>query len=309
MITDISEILNFRFDVRAPKQMDWMFKQGIHSGYPKNFSTYKKLLQSPPHVFNYFRYILKDPKDPDSVTKINKQPKNNDVLCYSTGHILACRSLVDSTSENYGNLAIMGNDVKLYRYVESLELIKHRFTKIYCEAKDIECDWVQVLPMGMIMAYMVRNGGNDILYHINKQKNKTKLVSSAFGSRWPTLNWIPDRSALIKYIKQNNFVDNMFCEPDKYYERLCEYKFFLSPLGNGIQTPKICECIMCETVPVVTDHVAHRELRDLYGLPLLIVDDWSCITKNMLNEQWELVYKNTNWSEQKNKFLVKNFKL
>ena len=78
-------------------------------------------------------------------------------------------------------------------------------------------------------------------------------------------------------------------------------------MATAFKTPKICECIMCETVPVVTDHVAHRELRDIYGLPLLIVNEWTDITEELLNEQWYLVYSNIDWNEQKSKFLVKNF--
>ena len=58
---------------------------------------------------------------------------------------------------------------------------------------------------------------------------------------------------------------------------------------------------------MVTDHVAHRELRDIYGLPLLIVNEWSDLTEQFLNKQWNSVYSKIDWSEQKSKFLVKNF--
>jgi hypothetical protein len=216
--------------------------------------------------------------------------------------------LTNKYPDNFNNLVIMGADKNLSKALEPLKHIKHRFKKIYYEAKDVECDWVQTLPMGMIMAYMVRNGGNDILKHVNKQKNKTKLIACAFGNKYPRLtNIIKDRANLAVFTKDSDFVDDMFCEPTEYYENLCDYRFFACPLGNGIQTPKICECIMCETVPVVTDHVAHRELRDIYGLPLLIVNEWSDLTEQFLNDQWNSVYSKIDWHEQKNKFLVKNF--
>ena len=78
-------------------------------------------------------------------------------------------------------------------------------------------------------------------------------------------------------------------------------------LGTGIQTPKICESILCETVPVVTNHIAHRELRDIYDLPLLIVDKWEDLTEDFLNEAYESKYKHINWQKEKSKFLVENF--
>lgn len=298
MIHDISEILNFRYK-------EWFLSQGWYDGqFPKNFSYYEKLLREPPLTYNHFKYVIHE----DFGIKINNQSKNKDVYCYTNNTSM----LVDLTSEcpdNFGNLVIMGVDIHLYKNLDLLKSIRHRFKKIYYEAKDIECDWVQTLPMGMIMAYMVRNGGNDILQYINKQKNKTKLVASAFGSKYPKLtNNIKNRSSLKAFTKDSGLVDDMFCDPLVYYERLCEYKFFLAPLGNGIQTPKICECIMCETVPVVTDHVVHRELRDIYGLPLLIVNEWTDITEEFLNEEWYLVYSNIDWNEQKSKFLIKNFK-
>ena len=93
----------------------------------------------------------------------------------------------------------------------------------------------------------------------------------------------------------------MFCKPSEYYSKLCDYKFFACPLGNGIQTPKICESIMCETVPVVTDHIAHRELKYIYNLPLLIVKKWTDLNQNFLLNQYTSVYSNIDWDQQKKK--------
>jgi len=297
MENNISEILNFRFNKK------YLQRAWYGGKFPENFSDYKEILQEYPAIYNHFKYILHG----DFGIRINKQSKNNDVFCH-TGSMHFLNQLTNKYPDNFNNLVIMGDDSFLSLKLNLLKSIKHRFKKIYYEAKDVECDWVQTLPMGMIMAYMVRNGGNDILKHINKQKNKTKLIASAFGSRWPHLTKIiKDRSNLAVFTKDNDFVGDMFCEPTEYYENLCDYRFFACPLGNGIQTPKICECIMCETVPVVTDHVAHRELRDIYGLPLLIVNEWSDITEEFLNEQWNSLYSKIDWSEQKSKFLVKNF--
>lgn len=294
MIKDISEILNFRYAKKYLSQ-EWY---GGH--FPENFSDYMKLLQEPPIVYNYFKYSLHNNFG-------NPIKKNKDVFC-PTNKLSALSNLIKKNSINFGNLVIMGSDRNLSKELDFLKSIKHRFKKIYFEAKDVKCDWVQTLPMGVILAYLMRNGGNDILQHINKQKNKTKLVASAFGNKYPQLtNKIKDRTTLQEFIKENDYVDDMSCDPLDYYEQLCKYKFFLAPLGRGIQTPKICECILCETVPVVTDHVAHRELRDIYGLPILIVDKWSDITEKLLNNQWNSVYSCVNWSEQKSKFQVKNF--
>jgi hypothetical protein len=295
MINDISEILNFRYNVKD-------FWRNETSAL---FLEYNQILKSP-HcigVYAHFHFLLHGEE-----IKINKQSKNNDVFC-NTFHIHLLGELTNKYPDNFNNLVIMGTDINLSKTLDLLKHIKHRFKKIYYEAKDVECDWVQTLPMGMMMSYMVRNGGNNvILPQVNKKKNKTKLIATAFGSKWSDLTKkIRDRSSLETFTKDSDFVDDMFCEPIEYYENLCDYRFFACPLGNGIQTPKICECIMCETVPVVTNHVAHRELRDIYGLPLLIVNEWFDLTEQFLNDQWNAVYSKIDWHEQKNNFLVKNF--
>jgi len=39
----------------------------------------------------------------------------------------------------------------------------------------------------------------------------------------------------------------------------------------------------------------------------LIVNKWGNLTEEFLNSQWNSVYSKIDWSEQKSKFLVKNF--
>ena len=273
----------------------WSRKLKYHKDY--------QLTKQPLFVEEKFKYALYHKKQIKQTSC-----ESNDIWC-NPSEIKQLKTFLQSVPDSFNNLVIAGNDDRLSGQIHSLQDIKHRFNKIYYEAKDVECDWVQTIPMGVNLSYMLRNGGNEILLpHINKQKNKTKLIASAFGSKWPDLvNRIADRKLLRQFTQTNNFIDDMFCPPHEYYERLCDYRYFASPLGAGVQTPKICECIMCETVPVVTDHVAHRELRDIYGLPLLIMNEWNDLTEEFLNDQWDYVYSKIDWDEQKSKFLTKNF--
>lgn len=303
MIKDISEILNFRFN---SKYLDYWWKKK-YSGPRPNSEDVKKYLCSYPEVFFDFKSAF----FPSKCSGKDFNDESNNIFCgvNRIGNFNDLTSFLDQNNSKFEYLVCAGDDKNLSKNIKRLQKIKHRFKKIYYEAKDVECGWIQTIPMGMIMVYMLRNGGNDvILPQINKKKNKTKLIASAFGSKFPYLTeQISDRSELRNFTYNCDFMEDMFCKPTKYYERLCDYRFFACPLGNGIQTPKICECIMCETVPVVTDHVAHRELRDIYGLPLLIVNKWSDLTQDFLNDQWDSVYSKVDWNDQKSKFLVKNF--
>ena len=200
-IHSISEIINFRYNEKFLSS-DWWGGE-----FPVEFDVLSNNLKSPPAVYGYFRYVL------HSSIKVNRQRENNDVFCYSNDQHLI-KELVSKSSINFGKLVVMGDDMHLSERVNELASIRHRFSRIYYEAKDIDCDWVQVLPMGMIMAYMIRNGGDIILKYINDSKNKNKLISSAFGSKWPFLiSKIKDRKNLQNFTIESNFVDDMFCDP------------------------------------------------------------------------------------------------
>jgi len=296
MINSIKEILNFRHGVRFYKG-NWT--------YPAvSIETINDMLIPKPLVSKHFKLVIFE----DGV-HINYDSTSNDVYCdrLSMGNLKKALNNLNGIQLN--NVVCAGRDPHLSVTLEQLKEVKHLFKKIYYEAKDIECDWVTTIPMGTIMGYMLRCGGDKILHHINKPKNKTKLIGSAFGSKWPSVTKkVQDRRLLAEFTQSSPFMDNMFCDPLDYFEKLSDYKFFACPLGNGIQTPKICESILCETVPVVTNHIAHRELRDIYNLPLLIVDKWEDLTEDFLNEAYDSKYKHIDWQKEKAKFLVENFK-
>ena len=294
MINDITDILNFRYSKKYLRRWWW------REHYDRRNDT---LLRVRPKVCDHFKLVKYS-----SGEFVNSGSMSRDVLCVP-GYLSGLYRKIQKSGKSFNNLVVAGGDKHLSSVMPVLEKLGEYFEKIYYEAKDVECEWVQTIPMGMITAYMLRSGGNEtILPQINKHKQKTKLLSTAFGSKCRRLTqMIPDRNKLRSFMTSATFMDNVFCEPQDYYSKLCDYKFFASPLGNGVQTPKICECIMCETVPVVTDHVVHRELRDIYKLPILIVDEWAGLTVELLNEQWDSIYSTTDWSAHKDKLLVKNF--
>ena len=299
IIQSITDILNFRY---CPGKYLKRWDQ-IYPGDPSYIQT---TLTEFPKIFNHFKLVIH--KDGYYV---NKNNLSDDVFCVNNIEMIkTLPNIIEKSKLNtFNNLICCGEDANLggSGILSVLNEIKHQFKKIYYEAKNVECDFVQTIPMGMNVAYMLRNDSQSVLKYINGHNNKTKLIGSAFGSKWPQLNNKPDRCALREFTQQSHFMDDMFCDPLDYYKQLSQYKFFAAPLGAGIQTPKICESIMCNTIPVVTDHITHRELCNYYDLPLLIVNKWSDLTEDFLNEQWENKYSKINWEEQKEKFLVTNF--
>ena len=87
----------------------------------------------------------------------------------------------------------------------------------------------------------------------------------------------------IRYIleKKNNLQYNQNLEFHQYIEELANYKFCISPPGAGIDTHRTWEALMVGTIPIVMT----SPLDYLYkNLPVLIIDDWSKINYNFLND-------------------------
>lgn len=287
-INKLYDLLNFRadkdyiqmFDANNPKKM------GLH-----------------PHLAMHFNAVLKN-------RTIYQNPNSRHILCNGIGGMKKLREFVESSDLDFEKLVCMGFDKGLSVWRETLQSVRHRFKKIYYEAKDMDCDWVQTLPMGVSMRYLKRAGVGNVLQQLEENENnpKDKLIACAYGSRWPIISTrIGDRKKLSKFVRESNVIEDMFCDPKEYFGRLCDYRFFACPVGLGIQTPKVYESLICKTVPVVTDHHVHRELRDIYGLPLLIVSEWDQLTEEFLNDQWDSKYRKIDWHEEHDKFSVYNF--
>ena len=77
-----------------------------------------------------------------------------------------------------------------------------------------------------------------------------------------------------------------FCN---YMNTLSTYKFCVSPPGRGIDTHRCWEALMMGTIPLVID-TPFNYLFDT--LPVIIVKDWSTITPEYLEKQYEIILKN-----------------
>lgn len=68
------------------------------------------------------------------------------------------------------------------------------------------------------------------------------------------------------------------------YAQLTQYRFLLSPRGNGVDTYRTYEAIHLGVVPIVQ----HSGLDALYSeLPVLLVDNFIAINESYLEQQWK----------------------
>ena len=106
----------------------------------------------------------------------------------------------------------------------------------------------------------------------------------------------PERSILLEQMKSKDFCYcAKKCSHDKYLSQMASSKFTLSPRGLGIDCYRTWEALLVGSIPIVKS----SRLDSFYAdLPVLIVDDWSCITREFLEEKY-LEITSRKWSREK----------
>jgi hypothetical protein len=69
-----------------------------------------------------------------------------------------------------------------------------------------------------------------------------------------------------------------------YLRELGRHRFCICPRGNGIDTHRVWECLYLGVVPIV-ERSTHVECWLERGVPLLVVDDWSEVTPERLEDE------------------------
>lgn len=163
----------------------------------------------------------------------------------------------------------------------TLKILHQYFDDIYYEAKDCDHAFVKIMPIGL-QEFYIRGHENDFSQAVHSPVNKTRLVVAAWGKWWPQLDeQLADRAAAKAFCDRAPFVDSGLSEPSSYYERLARSHFMICPLGAGVQAPKMIEALLLSAIPIMSSSAASQELASL-GIPIMVVDDWSEITEEML---------------------------
>lgn len=173
---------------------------------------------------------------------------------------------------------------------KSLNALINSGAKIYYEPKDLELKNFYTAPLGYNTDYLERVHRSKIdeaVAHSESLFHEKKGVLAAWGHIWGGLdNSIQDRIDANKFALQAEFVDRRMIDKEYWWSELASYRFIISPLGNGIQTPKIFEALLVQTIPILINIQANRDLKE-YGFPVVIVNRWDEITEEKLEIWWK----------------------
>jgi hypothetical protein len=93
-----------------------------------------------------------------------------------------------------------------------------------------------------------------------------------------------NRDNIVKNLT-NNEISNIDMNSNLYFETLPNYKFVISPEGNGIDCHRHYEALMAGCIPIIEDNEIIKE--KYKGCPILYTKDYSEITKEYLKEKYE----------------------
>jgi hypothetical protein len=145
-------------------------------------------------------------------------------------------------------------------------------------------DGAQPFPIGMQYQYMNnhhKNASIQIGHH-----NQTVLFCinpHTDQQRRPHPHHQPNRIAITHHLEQNQIHNETFA-PDTYFDILPQYKFVISPEGNGIDCHRHYEALIAGCIPVIEDN---PKIRDKYkDCPILYTHNYSEITIPYLEEKY-----------------------
>ena len=209
--------------------------------------------------------------------------------------------LADELPEGFRGsvLLVGGEDLHLSDALEqtNLQQLASRFHITRYEAKDIPDESIGTFPMGLLPHYTMKHNEFKIRQAIQSASldNKPQLLLAAWGKIWPHLGALQSRKEADDFLRSVAWAEKKSIDLDMWWSTLKLHKFMLCPTGNGIQSPKFVEALLTLTIPVVQNESAYYDLK-LQGFPLLIVNSWSELSPEMLENHWRLLSPKLHWA-------------
>jgi len=156
--------------------------------------------------------------------------------------------------------------------------------KLYATNLNVKVERAISLPIGVL------EGQAEIITQIQPTP-KTKLVYCNFNknthcSRRCNIPY-PNDFRPSKREDKNQLIQNI----TYYFNQVVQHKFMICPRGNGIDTYRMWESLYCSTIPIVQRSPFIEYWENL--IPIVIVDNFSQLTNDFLNQQYEIINNKT----------------
>jgi len=148
-------------------------------------------------------------------------------------------------------------------------------------------DW-QPFSIGMQYSYMDNYHKGSKIQIGNHEKIVLCCISTGTDSiRRPTEK---NRESIVKTLVNNN-INNIWLHASDYFDTLPEYKFVISPEGNGIDCHRHYEALLAGCIPIIEYNSMIEE--KYTGCPILYTHDYKEITEEYLSEKYSQMIDKT----------------
>ena len=189
----------------------------------------------------------------------------------------------DFMNKNYKllprNLIIISHnsDLNFEFDVETKFNLKDKNINLFLQNLNIEIKQdsnIHLLPIGFENRNWFKNGKISVLKKKYSLKNKLDRIYCSFN-----ISTNVERVKLLNSLDKNNVTDYFRRTNHRFFiQTLSKYKICVCPPGNGIDTHRIWESLLVETLPIVLESDFSKNLKNL-GIPIHIVKNWSELEK------------------------------
>lgn len=138
------------------------------------------------------------------------------------------------------------------------------------------------LPIGLSNK---RYQKEDIFIPLTSESNKKNMILASFDLESnPKRKNMKDKLSSIKTITKMAYMDK-----SSYYKVLSEFKFVISPEGNGIDCHRTWEAMLLKSIPILEKNIA-TEYFEKIRLPVLLVNSWDDLAdmdENFLDKKYK----------------------
>jgi len=173
----------------------------------------------------------------------------------------------------------------------SMLMTLQEWQKIFKEPKDLI---VQASPTNGSSSWQSFPIGMNYRYFYNYTKNekiqigshsKTVLASYATTTdQWRRKNKLVTRLSITKTLEKNGISIQALPHSD-YFDALPDYKFVISPEGNGIDCHRHYEALLAGSIPIIEHNPLTEE--KYKGCPILYTTDYSEINEEYLLKKYD----------------------
>jgi len=181
-----------------------------------------------------------------------------------------------------------------YTLAAWLKSVKPEQHLIVQASKEDGSDGITNTSIGMSWQYVKERGNTPACQIGQHDKQVLCAISPITDGRRRRFSPI-NRQSILETLKTQG-ISNTILEPSEYFKSLPQYKFVISPEGNGIDCHRHYEALMAGCIPIVEDS---ELIRKKYGnAPILYTRDYSEINETYLKAKYEEMLK-TEWDFSK----------